>query len=176
MKKIILFLLAIVITSTAFAQSNAITKHFSEYQRNKEFTKVSVTSKMFSLFTEIDTDDPAEQDILEAMSKLKGIKALINDKIEGDGSDIYYNALEKISTDGTYEELMSVEDENENITFLIRDNGGVINELLMIAGGNTNFMLMSLYGEIDLSKIARISKKLKIKGLEQFQALDKEED
>ncbi|MEM9824522.1 MAG: DUF4252 domain-containing protein, partial [Bacteroidota bacterium] len=106
---------------------------------------------------------------------LKGIKAVVNEKTEKSES-LYYDAIGKISSDATYEELMSVEDAEENIMFMVRENSGTINELLMIIGGNRTFMVMSLYGEIDLSQIARISRVLKIKGMEQFQAFEKEEN
>ncbi|MFK7810138.1 MAG: DUF4252 domain-containing protein [Saprospiraceae bacterium] len=172
MKKISILIAAILVSTFTFAQDNAIGKHFSEYQKNKDFTKVSVTSKMFSLMTEIDMDDPDEKELLEAMSKLKGIKAVVNEKTEN-SADLYYKAIETVGKDRSYEELMSVEDAEENIMFLVRDNGGVINELLMIVGGNNNFMVMTLFGEIDLSQIAKLSRIMKIDGMEQFQALEK---
>jgi len=172
MKKISFLFVALLMASFTFAQDNAVSKHFSEYQKNKDFTKVSVTSKMFSLMTEIDAEDPDEKELLEAMAKLKGIKAVVNEKSEN-SSEMYYKAIETISKDRSYEELMSIEDAEENIMFLVQDNGGVINELLMIVGGNKNFMVMTLYGEIDLSQIAKLSRVMKIQGMEQFQALEK---
>ena len=175
MKKLSIFLFAALICNITFAQDHAISKYFSQYQKDKNFAKVSVTSKMFSLFTEIDTEDPDEQEVLEAMSKLKGIKAVVNEKAEN-SAQLYHDAIKTISADASYEELMSVEDASENVMFMIRDNGSIINELLMIIGGNEKFMIMTLYGEIDLSQIARISRILKIKGMEEFQALEKKKD
>lgn len=172
MKKISILLIAVFVSSFAFAQENVIVRHFSEYQKNKDFTKVSVTSKMFSLMTEIDVDDPNEKELLDAMSKLKGIKAVVNEK-SGSSIDLYYDAIAAISKDSRYEELMSVEDSEENITFLVNDNGGVINELVMVAGAEAMFMVMTIYGEIDLSQIAKLSRVMNIQGMEQFQALEK---
>jgi len=172
MKKITLILIAVLLCNIGFSQDNAITKHFSTYQKNKDFTKVSVTSKMFSLFADIDTEDPDEQELIAAMAKIKGIKAVVNEKTEN-SAELYAKAIQTISTDNNYEELMSIEDASENVMFMVHDNGGVINELLMIIGGEKQFMVMSLYGEIDLSQMARLSRVLNIKGMEQFQALEK---
>jgi len=130
MKKLSILFFALLFCSMSFAQDHAISKYFSQYQKDKNFTKVSVTSKMFSLFTEIDTDDPDEQAILDAMSKLKGIKAVVNEKTEN-SETMYYDAIKKVSNDESYEELMSVEDANENVMFMVREDAGVINELLM---------------------------------------------
>ncbi len=171
MKKLSILVVMVLISFTTYAQKNAVSKHFSQFQRDTSFTKVSVTNKMFSLFTEIETDDESEQEILAAMAKLKGVKALFTDDNKNANLlNRYYDALETIENDGSFEELMTVEDRRENVAFMIRENaGGVIQELLMIMGGPDNFMVMSVYGEIDLASIGKISKALKIKGMEQFE-------
>lgn len=170
MKKIFILITFILCTIGLSAQQNAVSKYFKKYQKDTSFTKVSVTSKMFSLFTEIETDDESEKEILAAMAKLKGVKALFtDDNKKADLLKRYYDALSVIEADERFEELMTVEDRRENIAFMIReDDGGTIRELLMIIGGPTNFMVMSLYGEIDLASIGKISKALKIKGMEEF--------
>lgn len=171
MKKLSILVVMVLISFTTYAQKNAVSKHFSQFQRDTSFTKVSVTNKMFSLFTEIETDDESEQEILAAMAKLKGVKALFTDDNKNANLlNRYYDALETIENDGAFEELMTVEDRRENVAFMIRENAsGVIQELLMIMGGPDNFMVMSVYGEIDLASIGKISKALKIKGMEQFE-------
>jgi hypothetical protein len=41
----------------------------------------------------------------------------------------------------------------------------------MVVGGNEQFMVMSLFGEIDLKQIARIGKKMDVKGLEHLEKM-----
>lgn len=173
MKKISLVLIIGLIGSSLFAQSNAVSKHFAQYQRDTSFTKVSVTSRMFSLFADIDAEDEDQAELLEAMSKLKGIKGLVNEE-NSDSKTLYFDAVETIAEDGNYEELMTVEDANENVQFMIREEGDVIRELLMILGGNRQFVVMSLYGEIDLNSIVKLSKVFGVKGFEQFGKLGQE--
>ncbi len=171
MKKILIILVIGLFCTTTQAQSNAVSKHFSKLQMDTSFTKVTVTSRMFSLFTEIEAEDEDEEEILTAMSKLKGIKAIISNK-SNDSKKLYFDALNTLEKDGVYEELMTVEDAEENVQFMIRDEGGIIRELLMVMGGNKNFMVMTLYGEIDLNSIAKLSRVLKIKGMDAFQRLE----
>ncbi len=173
MKKISLVLIIGLVGSSLLAQSNAVSKHFAQYQRDTSFTKVSVTSRMFSLFADIDAEDEDQAELLEAMSKLKGIKGLVNED-SGDSKSLYFDAVETIAEDGAYEELMTVEDASENVQFMIREEGDVIRELLMILGGNRQFVVMSLYGEIDLNSIVKLSKVFGVKGFEQFGKLDME--
>lgn len=175
MKKLIIIAFVAFFALDVQAQSNAISKHFSSYQRDTSFTKVTVTSRMFSLFTEIDAEDEDQEELLAAMAKLKGIKAIVKNQSEN-SKKLYFDAVDVIAADGGYEELMTVEDAGENVQFMIRDEGDKISELLMIIGGNKNFMVMTLYGEIDLSSIAKLSKVFNIKGMEAFQALDKSDN
>lgn len=157
------------------AQSNAISKHFAKYQADTNYTKISVTSRMFSLFTEIEAEDEDEEEILAAMAKLKGIKAIIKNQSKN-SRDLYLKAVNTFETDGSYEELMTVEDAGENIRFMVRDEADKIAELLMVVGGNKQFMVMSLYGDIDLNSIAKLSRALKITGMDAFKALEHEEE
>ena len=166
MKNLLMFFLMALVGQIS-AQDNAIAKYFSDYQQDENFTKVSVTGKMFSLFTELDTEDEDEKAILEAISKLKGIKGLIRQNAEN-GNKMYAAAVKKMSADGQYEELMTVEDVKENVRFMIRDEGGKISELLMVRGAEREFMLMTLFGDIDLSTISRISKVMRVRGFDKF--------
>lgn len=169
MKKLTAVAIVMIWSLSTMAQDNAISKYFSKYMADTAFTKVTVTSKMFSLFTEIEGEDEAEKEVLEALSKLKGIKALINEDPK-DSKALYLNAIK--SVDKSYEVLMSVEGNDENIKFMIRDEGSIINELLMIVSGDDEFLIMSLFGEIDLKQIAKLSRIMKMKGMDHLKALD----
>lgn len=175
MKKLTIIAIAMMWSMTTMAQDNAISKYFSKYMSDTSFTKVTVTSKMFSLFTEIDGEDEAEKEVLEALSKLKGIKVLINDDPK-DPKSLYGGAVSTIDKDKSYEELMSVEDGEENVKFMIRDQGSIINELLMVVGGNEQFLIMSLFGEIDLKQIAKLSRIMKMRGMDHLKVLDNDND
>ena len=62
MKKLAILFVALILGVNTYAQDNAVTKYFSKYQSDTSFTKVSVTSKMFSLFTELDVEEEAEKE------------------------------------------------------------------------------------------------------------------
>ncbi len=168
MKKVFGFLLSFfILTGMLVAQENAITKFFRDYQDSEEFTKISVTGKMFSLFTELDAENEDEQAILEAISKLKGIKGLVRQNAEN-GNKMYDDAIKRMSAAGGYEELMTFDDVKEKVQFLIRDEGDQIHELMMVRGAEREFMVMTLYGDIDLSAISKISKVMRVHGFDKF--------
>ncbi len=170
MKNIIIILITACIGFSANAQNDVVTKLFNDYYDDENFTKISVSSKMFELFTHIEPGDEDEEEILEAVSKLKGLKVVAADSV-GNSKELYTKAIKKISKNG-YDELMEVKDAQEDMKFMIKENDGIINELVMVVGGNKSFFIMSLYGEIDLKKISKLSKSMNIKGMEHLKQLD----
>lgn len=172
MKNLIIILVTVCIGFSANAQNDAVTKLFNDYYDDENFTKISVSSKMFELFTNIEAGDEDEEEILEAVSKLKGLKVIAADSI-GNSKELYSKAVKKVSGNG-YDELMEVKDAQENMKFMIKEKDGLINELVMVVGGNKSFVIMSLYGEIDLKKISKLSKSMNIKGMEHLKQLDED--
>lgn len=169
MKKIVV-ILVLMVTITAANGQDVITKFFTKYQDDESFTNVNISSKMFGLFTEMDVQDAEDQEVLDAISKLKGLKILAKENARN-SRDLYKEALSLIPKN--FEELMSVRDKDKDMKFMIDEKGGKISEMLMVVGGNEEFMIMSIFGEIDLKQISRIGSKMNIKGLEKLQNMDK---
>ncbi len=168
MKKVIAVGILMVTVTGAFAQ-DAISKFFSKYQSDESFSSVTVSSKMFSLFTNMDAETPEDKEVLEAISKLKGLKILAKDDARN-ARELYKEAFVLIPIK-EYEELMSVRNDDKDIKFYIKESAGKISELLMVMGGNEQFMVMSLFGEIDLKQISQIGKKMDVKGLEHLEKM-----
>lgn len=168
MKKVIVVAVLMVVVTESFSQ-DAISKFFSKYQTDESFSSVTVSSKMFGLFTNMDADTPEDKEVLEAISKLKGLKILAKQDTRN-ARELYKEAFTLIPIK-EYEELMSVRNEDKDIKFYIKESSGKISELLMVMGGNEQFMVMSLFGEIDLKQISRIGKKMDVKGLEHLEKM-----
>ena len=169
MKHTVVFILMVVAITNVNAQ-DAISKFFSKYQSDESFTQVNVSSKMFSLFTNMEADTPEDQEVLEAISKLKGLRILMKENTS-DARNLYKEAFALVPVK-EFEELMSVRDKDQDMKFYIKETGGKISELVMISGGTDDFMVMSLFGEIDLKQVSRIGKKMDVKGLENLHRLD----
>lgn len=169
MKRILAIAFAIMTVTAANAQ-DAISKFFSKYQTDESFTQVNISSKMFSLFTNMEADTPEDKEVLEAISKLKGLKILRKENTS-DARSLYKEAFALIPMK-EFEELMSVRDKDQDMKFYIKENGGKISELVMIMGGTDDFMVMSIFGEIDLKQVSRMGKKMNVEGLEKLQKVD----
>jgi hypothetical protein len=169
MKKIVVVVLLLLAGTGAYAQ-DAISKFFSKYQDDQSFTEVNVSSKMFNLFTNMEAETPEDKEVLEAISKLKGLRILMKENTS-DARALYKEAFALVPVK-EFEELMSVRDKDKDMKFYIRESGGKISELVMIMGGLEDFMVLSLFGEIDLKQVSRIGKKMNVHGLDNLQNLD----
>jgi Domain of unknown function (DUF4252) len=167
MKKLMVGLVMMAVAVAAQAQGDAISKFFSKYQNDETFSQVNMSSKMFSLMANLEVENPEDQEVVNMISKLKGLKILAKEEARN-SRELYKEALGMIPAK-EYEELMSVRDKDKDMKFFIKESGGKISELVMVAGGNEEFMLLSLFGEIDLKQVSKISKKMNIDGLENLE-------
>jgi Domain of unknown function (DUF4252) len=174
MKKLMMGVVMMTLAVSAQAQGDAINKFFAKYQDDESFTQVTVSSKMFSLFTNMDVKNKDDQDVLNAISKLKGLRVLAKENARN-SRELYKEALSLIPAK-EYEELMSVRDKDKDMKFYVKESKpGVISELVMVAGGNEEFMMLSIFGEIDLKEISKIGSKMDIDGLQHLKKMDKKD-
>ena len=104
--------------------------------------------------TDMEVDNKEDQEVLNAISKLKGLRILAKEQTR-DSRELYKEAMSMIPTK-EYEELMTVRDKDKDMKFFIKESGGKISELVMVMGGNEEFMVLSLFGEIDLKQVSKI--------------------
>ena len=175
MKKFLVGVGLMVLSIAAQAQDNAISKFFSKYQNDESFSQVTISSKMFGLFTNMDADKPEDKEVLEAISKIRGLRILAKHETR-DSRALYKEAMAMIPQK-EYEELMTVRDKDKDMKFFVKESGGKISELVMVMGGNEEFMVLSLFGEIDLKQVSRIGRRMNVDGLENLEKLkDKDKD
>jgi hypothetical protein len=166
MKKAGILLTILLSSSLAiFAQTDAMTTLFSAYANDARFVKVNVSSKMFELFSNVEGDTPEEQEFLKTVQNLTGLKVLTMEN-NSQAKELYRQSLKKVLS--PYEQLMSIEDKSEQITFFIKEKNGVISELLMLSGGESSFVILSLSGKIDLQQVKKLSKQMSIGGMDKL--------
>lgn len=164
--------LALVICISVLQAQDAIDKYFNQYTESPDFTSIVMSSKMFELFANIQTESADNADFKEAIKGLRGIRILSYDRNDFPDAKVidYKNALKKVGAE--YEVLMSIDDKDEKLRFYILENNDEIKELFMIVGGKGNLFLMSLVGDIDLARMSRLSKKMNIGGMNYLDNLD----
>ncbi|MDW3193085.1 MAG: DUF4252 domain-containing protein [Cytophagales bacterium] len=167
-----LMIMMVVGFFAASAQGELINQYLDDYAADENYVKVSINSRMFSLFTELEGNSEEEKEFLEAVAKLKGLKILASDSLPNGSRAIYDKTTADVDKAG-YEELMTVKDAEEDIKFSIKEKKGIIEELIMVVGGNKNFVFLSLYGEIDLKTVSKLATSMNVDSLKGLKNLDK---
>jgi hypothetical protein len=147
---------------------------FDKYSGKDGFTSVYITQHMFSLFADIETEED-EAGFIELAKTLNCIKIISMDE-DSTGLNRNVNFYDEIMKDfpsKKYEELMIVKKDDQDIRFLIRKEKEIINELLMIIGGEGDNALISIQGNINLKTISKLSKTMNIQGIENLEEIDK---
>lgn len=167
MKKLMIGAVIMMCSLAASAQNDAIAKFFSKYQSDETFSQVTISGKMFSMMANITGETEEEKAMIASISKIKGLKILSKSEARN-SRELYKEAISMIPT-GSFEELMSIRDKDKDMKFFTKEAGGKISELVMVMGGNEEFMVLTLFGEIDLKDISKIGKSVNIDGLENLE-------
>ncbi|MEM6644149.1 MAG: DUF4252 domain-containing protein [Bacteroidota bacterium] len=162
--------IAVVFVSTTLFSQQVVSKYMDRFENDETFTKVSVSSKMFSLFSELEGSKEDEQLFYDITSKLKGMKVVASDKV-AKPKELYMEAVKDVEKSG-FEELMTVKDAEENVKISIIEKNGTISELVLVVGGKEQFALVSLFGEINLKEISKLASLMRVSQLKYLDNLE----
>jgi len=162
MKKVIIILTFILgAGALGFSQNSALDQFFKSYMDDTSFTVVNISPKMFELISRLDVKD-MEPEVKNLVSNIKSLRILTK---ETNGRKYFQEANKKL-TSSQFEEILSVrENEGDNVRILIKEQGGFINELVLIVGGEDEFVLLDLVGKIDLKTIGKLGSTINAPGM-----------
>lgn len=173
MKKVILTMIMVFAAISVNAQNKALVKFFDKYAADPSFTHINISGKMFEMIGSLEMDNAEEQQMIsESLGKIQNVQVLVKDK--GVNGTSLFNEVMKTINGEKFEELMSVREEENDIKFMIQEKDNKINDLVMVLGGEKEFVLLNIRGNgIDLNMLYKLSTKLGMKGFEQFEMLEK---
>jgi hypothetical protein len=172
-KNRIMILCALLLWATALsAQRTPVDDLFDKYSERDGFTVVSISGKMFSMFSDKDKQTDNSEKVV---SNLKSIMILSVEDSTLNESINFYKELESKMNFKVYEELMVVK-EGKNITkFLTIQKGDIIKELLVITGGPSGNSIISIKGDLNLKALSELSETTGIQELEKLDGVDKKQ-
>jgi len=169
MKRIFLGGILIMLTLLAVAQNSAVDRVFDKYSGKDGYTTVYISSFMFNMLNSLETDDPEYNEFKKATAGIKSIRILTQD---GGDSEAFGAELLEMLPRSEYQEMMVVKDQDEDVLFLAREEGGKITEFLLIVSGSGEDALIAIQGDIDLESIASIAAGMDMPGLENLGDLE----
>ncbi|MDR7131216.1 hypothetical protein J2X69_003576 [Algoriphagus sp. 4150] len=170
MQKFLLIpLLVFAFIIKAQAQDDAIQRFFSKYMDDDRFSRVYISPKMMQmaggfLKSNAGTDKDAE-DLGSLILKVKGIRILSSTEV--DGLTFYKEAMGTLSQN-KYEDLMVVQDKDSSLKFMVREEGGLVKELMMISGKKGDFTLLSMLGNFTYEDLNLLAEKTDIPGMDLY--------
>lgn len=168
-KSLLIPLLLFAFMIKAQAQDDAIQRFFSKYMDDDRFSRVYISPKMMQmaggfLKSNAGTDQDAE-DLGVLIQKVKGIRILSSDEV--DGVSLYKEAMGTLSKN-KYEDLMDVQDKESSLKFMVREEGGMVKELMMISGEKGDFTLLSMLGNFTYDDLNLLAEKTDIPGMDLY--------
>ncbi len=168
MKKLLLIAVLAVLPLSGFSQSI-----FDKFEDLDEVTSVVINKNMFNLLVkmDVDVDDPEAREFMDIAQSLSGLKVFVTEDtaISADMKA----TVDKYLRNNSLEELMRVKDKDANVKFYIKSGKDEdhVSELLMFVTGMSNVdveindrkietVLLTLTGDIDLTKIGSLTKKM----------------
>lgn len=170
MKKYILIFVMAAMPLLGFSQSI-----FDKYEDSDEVSSVVVNKNMFNLLMkmDVDVDDPEAQEFMDIAKSLSGLKVFVTENKEVSAD--MQATVNKYLKSSSLEELMRVKDKDTNVKFYIKNGKDEdhVSELLMFVTGvnrddieidnrNIETVLLTLTGDIDLTKIGSLTKKMNL--------------
>lgn len=157
--KNVIFILAFVVSSTAFGQTSKLISLFEQYQKTNGITSIKIAKPMFQLLGQLDIEDGDMKKITPLINKINSLRILIVEKdssnearfttLQGEIS----NALKNLN----YEELMTVNDDSQNIRFLAENtDSNTLKNLVLSINGDDETMFMILEGEISMTDVSNL--------------------
>jgi len=157
----------LLFANIVLAQKSPVDNLFEKYSGKEGYTSVYISEYMFNLFSNLEGND---KEFNEVVRGLTGIKILATETPEVGVN--FHDEIMKDFSKKNYKELMVVKEQDQHLTFFIKDIDGKVVELLLIVGGSDNVLISIEGNDIDLKTISNLSKSMNIDALE---ALDKME-
>lgn len=173
MKKLIIALLAIVfLVPFAQAQESITEKLYEKYSGEEGFTTVHITKELFGMIAQMNFEgEDAEEmnEMKDAMANLQFIRIVMFEN--GNENNKEFNAfkedLRAFELDG-FKELMVVDDKDEKVRFVARQEGEIFKEFLVLIDSKDEAGFISIFGDMDMETISKVSHSMGIQQMGKF--------
>jgi len=174
MKKMIIILFAIL-SIPGMAQESQLNKIFDTYSGKEGYTSIYITQYMFDLFSKLaDENDADFENVTKGLEAIKIIT--VSSDLDAQSKANFGKEIMKNLPPTIYKDFMVIKDGKQEITFKVHDEGGKISEFVMVVNDPNEPLLLFLQGDIDLKKIAKMSKSMDIKGFDKLEKVEEKEE
>ncbi|MEN8116556.1 MAG: DUF4252 domain-containing protein [Bacteroidota bacterium] len=145
MKKLAVILFAALIGFSSCSYEPGVSEAFTKYRFKDGVTTITVPGWVINLAAGLGDLEESEREILESIDKVK-VLAVEDDDLNA-RIDLHEEFYNHINRKGNYEELLVVRNKDENVTIFGKMDESVIEEMVILVGGDDNAMIY-IKGEI----------------------------
>jgi len=173
MKKLMIGLFAFMfLVPFAQAQESVTQSLYEKYSGTEGITTVHITSELFGMIAQMNFEgEDAEEmnEMKEAMAGLEFIKIVMFEDVSPENKDFiaFKKDLAAFDLDG-FSELMVVDDKDEKIRFVARQDGEMIKEFLILIQSSDQAGFISIFGDMDMETISKVSQGMGIEEMGKF--------
>jgi hypothetical protein len=167
MKKFIIALLALVfLTPITQSQESVTEKLYNKYSGVEGITTVHITSELFGMIAQMnfEGEDAEEMNKMkDAMSDLQFVRIVMFEDASEDNAEFqaFKKDLKAFDLDG-FKELMVVDDKDEKVRFVARQDGEMFKEFLVLIDSKDEAGFISIFGDMDMETISKVSQSMGI--------------
>jgi len=162
-----LFLLAFALLFSGQAWSQNLDEIYTRLAGEGNYTKVSINGTLFQLAASL-SDDPEA----EIAKGIEGITILSADRTKDKSIQMALaKEIKAYFIQPQYAEFMTVDDGKERVYFYMKNQGEKLSELALFVEKDATTIRIS--GDLNLADMAKLSKSVNFKGMENLDKLDK---
>jgi hypothetical protein len=161
MQKIYFVLVVLILLSVPGVSQNFVDDHYSTEKAAPENTVVFVSGRLFELASQVIPENEEIEELGNVRELATNVTSfnLVLDRTSSDPKAAYQRGISKLS--GDFEELITIREENNNVSIYVDEEDGIVYELVGIGATEDNeFLVFSLTGAIDLDQIGKIISKI----------------
>ena len=158
---VILLHLLLISNLTLNAQEDGIAKFFNKQINDDKFSHTFISPRMISAVVKMDIND-MDDEMKSIVKDLKGMRILSTDKESKKNFDDFMKVLDSKG----YETIVFSRKPAESVKIYLKDENKPNGELIMLFFRNETCSMTSIHGNINLDRIAKLSRQLNIKGAE----------
>jgi hypothetical protein len=117
-----------------------------------------------------DNDDKDDEDLMKFADKFTSIRILAQDDDDIEVENFYDLVIDEVNKGG-YEELVTINSEGDDVKIMIKADGKIFKEFLLIAGGEEN-AIIQIKGSFTYNEVKEMSKSVENEKGISFSGLD----
>ncbi|MEN0003261.1 MAG: DUF4252 domain-containing protein [Bacteroidota bacterium] len=148
MQKLIVVILFALFSQGLLAQSNAIDALIDKYESREEVSTLNLQGWLFNLVANADDDE----ETTGVSAKINHIQLMVMDEqnlVSPKEMKRFKSAIYK----DQYEPLFQIREEKNLVEFLLREEGDLITDVLILVSGKEDFVLLNLSGQLKFSDL-----------------------